>query len=54
MTVPEREVPTAVLETDISEAGEYLPGAEVGSGNEPNYSVRITRDIEEPDVSGGN
>ena len=54
MTVPEREVPAAVLETDISEASKYLPGAEVGSGNESDSSTRITGEIEEPNVSGGN
>ena len=53
MIVLEREVPSVVLETDISEAGEYLPGAEVGPGNEPNSSARITGEIEEPDVFGG-
>ena len=35
MIMLEREVPVAVLEADISEAGEYLLGAEVGLGNEP-------------------
>ena len=35
MIVSEREVPVAILETDISEAGEHLSAAEVGLGNEP-------------------
>ena len=50
----EREVPAAVLEADISEAGEHLPAAEVGLGNEPDSSARVTGESEEPDVSGGN
>ena len=37
--VPEREPPTAVLQTDNSKVGEYLSAAEVGPGNEPVFSV---------------
>ena len=39
MIAPERKVPTTVLETDISEAGEHLSAAEVGLGNEPDSSA---------------
>ena len=51
---PEREALVAVLELDNSEVGEHVSAAEVGSGNEPNSSVRIIEEINEPDVSGGN
>ena len=54
MIVLEREVLATILEADISEAGEYLPGAEVGPGNEPDSSTRMTGEIEEPDVSSEN
>ena len=54
MIVPEMELPTVVLEADISEVGEYLPGAEVQLRNEPDSSTRITGEIKEPDVFGGN
>ena len=50
----EREAPAAVLETDNSEAGEHLSAVRVGPGNESDSSIRITREIKEPDVSGGN
>ena len=36
---PEMEVPIAVLETDIREAGEDLSATEVGLVNEPNSSA---------------
>ena len=39
MIAPEREVPAAVLETDISDAGEHLSASEVGLGNEPDFSA---------------
>ena len=39
MIAPEREVPAAVLEMDISEAGENLSAVEVGLGNEPDSST---------------
>ena len=51
---PEREAPAAVLETDNSKAGEHLSAVKVGPGNESDSSSRITGDIKEPDVSGGN
>ena len=54
MIMPEREVPAVVLEADISEADEYLPGPEVGLGNEPDSSARITGEIKEPDTFGEN
>ena len=38
MITPEREVPTAVLGTDISEVGEHLSAAEVRLGNELDFS----------------
>ena len=47
----EREVPAAVLEVDISEAGEHLSAAKVELGNEPDSSARVTKDSEEADVS---
>ena len=53
MIESEREVPVAVLEEDISEAGEHLSATEVGLGNEPDSSARVTGESEEPDVSGG-
>ena len=49
--VAEREALAAVLETDNNKAGEHLFAAEVGPGNEPDSSVRITEEINEPDVS---
>ena len=39
MIASEGEVPAAVLETDISEAGEHLSAAEVGLGNEPDSTA---------------
>ena len=51
---PEREALTAVLEMDNSKEGEHLSVAEVGPGNEPDSSARITGEINEHDVSGGN
>ena len=48
----EREVPAAVLEIYISKVGEHLSVAEVGLGNEPESSARVTGESEEPDVSG--
>ena len=51
---PEREAPAAVLETDNSKAGEHFSATEVGPGNEPNSFARITGEINEPDVFGGN
>ena len=53
MIASEREVPATVLEVDISEASEHLSATEVGLGNEPDYSIRVTEESEEPDVSGG-
>ena len=53
MIASERDVPAAVLEADISEAGEHLSTIEVGLGNEPDSSIRVTGESEEPDVSGG-
>ena len=35
---PEREAPTAFLETENSKADEHLISAEVGSGKEPAFS----------------
>ena len=52
MIALEMEVPVAVLEADISKAGEHLSAAEVGLGNEPDSSTRVTGESEEPDVSG--
>ena len=54
MIVLEREVLASILEADISKAGEYLPGAEVGPSNEPDFSTRITEKIEDHDVFGEN
>ena len=51
MIALEREVLVAVLEADISEAGEHLYAAEIRLGNEPDSSARVTRESEEPDVS---
>ena len=51
MIASEMEVLTAVLEADISEVGEHLSIAEVGLGNEPDSSAKVTRKSEEPDVS---
>ena len=42
----EREVPAAILEADISEAGEHLSVTEVGLGNEPDSSSRVTGESE--------
>ena len=53
MIASEREVPVAVLRVDISEVGEHLSAAEVGLGNEPDSSARVTGGSEEPNVSGG-
>ena len=52
MIALEMEVPVAVLEANISEAGEHLSIAEVGLGNEPDSFARVTGESEEPDVSG--
>ena len=52
MIASEREVPAAVLKADISEAGEHLSAAELGLGNEPDSSARVTGESEEPNVSG--
>ena len=54
MNAPEREALAAVLETDNSEADKHFSAPKVGQGNEPDFSVRITGEINEPDVSGGN
>ena len=51
MIASEREVPTAVLEADISEAGKHLSTVEVGLGNEPDSSIRVTEESAESDVS---
>ena len=51
MIALEKEVPTIVLEADISEAGEHLSSIEAGLGNEPGSSIRVTGDSEDPDVS---
>ena len=53
MIESEREVLVAVLKAYISEVGEHLFATEVGLGNEPDSSARVTRESEEPDVSGG-
>ena len=52
MIASEREVLAAVLEADISEAGEHLSAAEVRLFHEYDSSARVTGDSEEPDVSG--
>ena len=54
MIASEKEVPTAVLEVDISKAGEHHPTAKVGLGNKPDSSLRVIGESKEPDVSGGN
>ena len=51
---PEREALAIVLETDNSEVGEHLSAAKVGPGNALDSSTRITEEINEPDVFGGN
>ena len=43
-----------ILYNQRQTSGEYLIGTEVGSGNEPDSSVRITEEIKELDVSSGN
>ena len=53
MIVLEREVPVAILEVDISEAGDHFSAVEFGLGNEPDSSARVSRESEEPYVSGG-
>ena len=53
MITSEREVPTTILEADISEAGEHLSVAEVGLGNESDSSAIVTGESDEPDVSSG-
>ena len=50
----EREALAVVLETDNSEVGKHLSIVEVGQGNEPDSSARITEEINERDVSGEN
>ena len=52
MITLEKEAPTMVLGTDISEAGEHLSTAEVGLGNEPDFSLGVTGESEEANVSG--
>ena len=42
MIASKREVPAAVLKADINEAGEHLSIAEVGLGNEPDFSAKVT------------
>ena len=49
-----REALVIVLEMDSCEAGEHLSAAKVGQGNAPDSFARITEEINEPDVSGGN
>ena len=39
MITPEREVPIAILKTDISKAGKHISTIEVGPGNEPDFSA---------------
>ena len=39
MNAPEREAPIVVLEKDNSEAGEHLFAADVGLGDEPDFSA---------------
>ena len=51
---PKREALAIVLETDNSEVGEHLSDVEVGLDNEPNSSARITEEINELVVYGGN
>ena len=46
MIASEREVPAAVLKADISEVGEHLSVIEVGLGNEPDSSARVTGESE--------
>ena len=53
MITLEREAPLAVPRIDISEAGEHLSTAEVGLGNEPDFSLKVTEESEEANVSGG-
>ena len=53
MIASERKVPAAVLEADISKAGEHLSATEVRLGNEPGSFARVTGEREEPDVSSG-
>ena len=48
-----REVPAAVLEADISEAGEHFSAAKVGLSNEHDSFAIVTGESEVPDVSGG-
>ena len=49
----EREAPVAVPKTYSSEAGEHLFAAEVGLGNEPDFSLKVIGESEEANVSGG-
>ena len=53
MIASKREVLAAVLEAEISEAGEHLSTAKVRLGNEPDSSARVTEESEEPDVFVG-
>ena len=53
MIESEREVLVAVLEADISEAGEHLSAAEVGLSNEHDSPARVTEEREGHDVFGG-
>ena len=48
---PEREALVVVPGTDISKAGEHLSTVEVELGNEPDFSLRVTRESEEANVS---
>ena len=53
MIASEREAPAAVLEADISEAGEHPSVVEVALGNESDSSAIVTGESEEPDVFRG-
>ena len=54
MNAPKMEALAAILKTNNSEVGEHLSAAEVGPGNEPDPSTRITGEINEHDVFGRN
>ena len=49
----DREVPAAVLEANISEAGEHLSASKVRLSNEHDSFAIVTGESEVPDVSGG-
>ena len=53
MIALERELPTAILEADISKAGEHLSASEVGLSNEPDSSTIVIGGSAGSDVSGG-